>query len=381
MKKLVFLILFLLYIPIYLCGCTHDFSRKEIDEIDLVLVLGIDYADGVYHLSALYNSGGGADPEEGGKAGKEEVANGEGKSPYEALEDLKRKNKKAISLAQAGSFLIGDGAAEFGIKESLDFLFRDETIKMEGLFYIIKDMSASDFIKTSMENEQSIYEDLEAMKQKQQEMLTKNDNTVVNILNDLEQSYTSLLIPYLINDEAGYIIEGYAVFDQFKLIDYLDQQTSDGVNFIKNIMRSYPIYLDNGVSLLITYTKTKVNADIQNQEIAIVIKLDFETSIKEILAKEDIFSQEELTKLTQEQNEYIEKVLEKAVIYSKNSGLDILNLARLVENQNYSEWKSIERDWHNKISQINYEYKIKSRISKSFILGRNLRYQAEWRLV
>lgn len=364
MKKYVLLLL-----PFLLCGCTHDFSRKEIDEIDLVLVLGIDYTEGEYTISALYNSGGGADPEKGGSASEEKVAEGTGKTAYEALEDLKLKNKKAISLAQAGSFLIGSGAAEQGISESLDFLSRDETIKMEGLIYVIKDMSASDFINKGLENKQTIHEDLEAIKQKQQEIMTRNDNTVVNILNDMDQTLSSVLVPYLVADKSGYVIQGYAIFDQFKLKDYLDQQTSDGVNFIKNIMRSYPIYLEDKVSLLVSYTKTKLKAHVKDNIITVTIKVNFETAVKEVLGEQDIFKREKLTSLTGEQNSYIRRVIEKAVNYSKLTGLDILNLARLVENQNYSEWKNIVSDWPNRISTIEYEYEIQSKISKSFILG------------
>ncbi len=368
MKKLIFIIL-LCIISFLFCSCTHDFSRKEIDEIDLVLVLGIDYENGEYSLSALYNSGGGADPEKGGGQGEEKVAEGKGKTAYEALEDLKRKNKKAITLAQAGSFLIGAGAAENGIKESIDFLSRDETIKMEALIYVIKDEKASDFINKGIKNKQTIHEDLEAIKQKQQEMLTRNDNTVVNILNDMDQSYSCIMIPYLISEKSGFLIQGYSVFNQFKVVDYLDQQTSDGVNFFRNVMRSYPIYLKDNVSMLITYTKTKLSADIQNNKIILKVKLYYETSVKEILTDQNIFTQEELTRLTSEQNNYMKDILKKAESYSKTSGLDILNLARLVENQNYSEWKNIKENWSDYISDIVYQYEIKSRISKSFILG------------
>lgn len=371
MKKFILLI-----VPLLLCGCTHDFSRREIDDIDLVLVLGIDYKDNEYTVSALYNSGGGSASSGGGSSsnsgagtGQEKIAQGTGKTAYEALEDLKLKNKKSISVAQTGSFLIGSEAAKNGVRESLDFLSRDETIKMEGLIYLVKDMSASDFMNAGIENKQTIHEDLEAIKQKQKEVLTRNDNTVVNLLNDLDQTNSSILIPYLIADKSGYQIQGYAVFDRFKLIDYLDKETSDGVNFIKNIIRSYPIYLEDKVSLLISYTKTKLKAQVTDDIIKVTISLNFETSVKEVLVNQDIFTRDELDRLTEEENSYIKGIMEKAVDYSKTSGLDILNLARLVENQNISKWSSIESSWNTKISSIHYEYNIKSKISKSFILG------------
>jgi spore germination protein KC len=344
-------------------------NRKEIDEIDLVLALGIDYSDGKYQLSALYSTGGGADPGKGAEQGQENVAEGKGKTAYEALEDLKLKNKKTISLAQTGSFLIGEGAAKQGLKDSIDFLSRDETIKMEALIYVIKGMSAADYIKKGIENKQNIHEDLNAIEQKQHEFLTRNDNTMVNILNDTKQTYSSVLIPYLISEKSGFLMEGYAVFDSLKLKDYLDKETSEGVNIIRNIMRSYPIYLEDQVGLLVSYTNTKLKADLKNKRITVRIKVSFETMIKEILSDEDIFTRDELDRLTDEQNKYIRKICEKATDYSISNGLDILNLARIVEKQNYAGWKSVKEDWPDRISNIRYEYEIQSRISKSFILG------------
>ena len=362
-----------LVILILLCslstGCTHDMNREEIDEIDLVLVLGIDYRQGEYELSALYNTGGGANSGSGSGTGKEEIAKGKGKSAYEALVDLKRKNKKDITLAQAGAFLIGEEAAKHGIDNSLDFLKRDETIKMEALVYTVKEEAASKFIETGMKNKQTIHEDLKAVQQKQLKLLTRIDNTLVNIFNDMEQSYSSVLIPYLIAEKSSFLIEGYAVFTDQKLTDYLDRETSDGVNFIKNIMRSYPIYLPEGVSMEISYTKTKLKVKMDQQNITVLIRLSYETMFKEITTKTDPFQEQELLRLTEEQNAYIRSILEKPVNYSIAHGIDILNLARQVENQNTKEWITLESNWKEAIPKINYIYDVRSQITKSFLLG------------
>jgi spore germination protein KC len=370
MKRLNYVLITFLFIPFLFCGCTRDMNRKEIDQINLVLVLGIDYANGEYTLSALYNTGGGADPGEGSSGkGKEDVAKGTGKTAYEALEDLKRNNKKAISLAQTGSFLIGDGAAKKGLKESIDFLSRDETIKMESLLYITKDRSASDFINNAIDNKQTIHEDLEAIEQKQKELLTRNDNTFVNVLNDMEQTYSSVLVPYIVSEESGFLIEGYAVFNQLKLMDYLDEETSNGVNFMRNLIRNFPIYLDDRIGLLITNTKTKLKSNYNNKVISVIVRVNFETMIKEATARNNIFTQQGLVQLTDEQNDYIRKVIEKAINYSKATGCDIYHVARMVENQNVSDWEDIKKDWSNVIAKIDYQFDLKSKVTKSFILG------------
>lgn len=364
MKKLIILI-----ISFLLCGCSHDMNKKEIDEVNLIHVLGIDYFEGEYTLNAIYSTGGRADQVGKSSPGTEEIAKGMGKTAYEAYEDLKFKNKKSVSIAHTGYMLIGEEAAKQGLDLCLDFLSRDETVKMEALIYITKGVKAADFFSQGQDNKQLIHEDLEAISQKQQELITRNDNTLVNLLNDMRQSYSSVLVPYLLAENKNFVIEGYAVFDKLKLKDYLDNETSNGVNFVKGIIRRYPIYLKDQVSLLLSYSDTKLKSKLVNKNIVITIHVDFETMMKEVTTKEDIFTREELSKLTEEQNQFIQKTIEKSVNYSTSSGLDILQIARLVENQHVKEWKDLEADWSKSIFKVKYEYEFNSKIAKSFILG------------
>jgi spore germination protein KC len=367
MRKAVLFIIII--IPILFGGCTHDMNRKEIDEINFIHVMGIDYKDGEYTVSALYSSSGGADPESGGGPGKEEITEGKGKSPYQAMEDIRLKNKKTISVANTGYFLIGDEAARNGIKECLDFLSRDETIKMEALIYVVQNSSALDFLKQGLENKQTIHEDLKAVEQKQLELVTRNDNTLVNILNEMRQTYSSVLVPYLVSEAKSFLIKGYSVFDQLKLKDYLDQDTSSGVNFIKDIIRVYPIYLEDNVGLSLSYSKTKLKSKLNGNRVKITVKVDFETMIKEVTGQNEVFTRDGLKRLTEEENEYIQRILEKAVNYSVTTGLDILQIARLVENEHVAQWKELEQGWTESVSDIQYEYVIQSKVAKSFILG------------
>ena len=368
MKKLYWLLL----IPLLLCGCSNDMNRKEIDEINFIHALGIDYSNGEYILTALYNGGGGVDPESSkGAPAQEEISSGTGKTPYEAYENLALKNKKAITLTQAGFYLIGDSAAKAGIDDSMDFLSRSETIKMESQVYVTKGVQASDFINAGIQNKQTVHEDLEAIKQKQGEIIKKTDNNLVNILNEMKQSYSSVLIPYLVSDKNSFLIGGYAVFDDLKLKDYLDYETSSGVNFIRNIVRAFPIYIDGRAGLSVFYAQTTLKTELDNEIITVKIRVNFETMIVEVAGNENIFTPEELSKLTKEQNDYVQGIMDKAVNYSVSTGLDILQLARLVENQHVSGWKDIKKNWTKDIPNIRYEYDVKSKIVKSFLLGKN----------
>ena len=71
--KMFTLILILYFITGFLTGCTNDMNRREIDEINFIHVMGIDYSAGEFILTAVYSSDQGADAEKG-EAGKEEIS-------------------------------------------------------------------------------------------------------------------------------------------------------------------------------------------------------------------------------------------------------------------------------------------------------------------
>ncbi|NLZ83705.1 MAG: hypothetical protein GX915_08575 [Clostridiales bacterium] len=360
-KRIVCMVCCFIIIPIILGGCSKDFMITEIDEINIIRVMGIDYGQEEYTISALFTT----------IDGKEEITKGKGKSPYAAYEDLKIRAKKAISIGHTGYFLIGEEAANKGIDLCLDFLSSDETIKMDSLFYITKDSKASDFLEGGIEKEQKINEDMEVLRQKQEIILTRNDNTLVNLLNEIKQTFQSVLIPYVIAEESSFLTPGYAVFDDLKLRDYLDEDTTAGVNFIKNIIRNYPIYLEDEVGLLITFSETDIDTNWISGKLTINVKVDYETMIKEVNTTDNIFNYEYIKGLNMKQDDYVLEIIELAVNYTKATGLDILQMAKYVENQNIEEWNKQKETWDTVISDIQYEYKLNSRISKSFLLGDN----------
>lgn len=366
MKRKNYIICCLIIIPIVLGGCSKDFMVTEIDEINFIRVMGIDYEEEEYTISALFTT----------IEGEEEITKGKGKSPYAAYEDLRIRAKKAISIGHTGYFLIGESAASNGIDICLDFLSRDETIKMDGLFYITKNSRALDCLEEAIENEQRVNEDMEILRQKQEIMLTRNDNTLVNLINEIKQTYQSVLIPYVIADEKSFLMPGYAVFDDLKLRDYLDEETTAGVNFIKNIIRNYPIFLEDNIGLLITFSETDINSNWVSNKLKINIKIDYETMIKEVNTRDNIFDIDYIESLNRKQDDYVLDLIQLAINYSKATGLDILQIARFVENQNIKEWENIKKTWDTAISEIQYEFEFNSRISKSFLLGSNLLTQS-----
>ena len=354
----------LMFLSCLLCSCSDDINRKEIDEVDIVRIVGVDYLNNQYTLSVLYTENGGTDS----TSATATIIKAEGKTIFEAYENLKLKNKKSITLAHTNYFLIGDAAARNGLKVCLDFISRDETIKMDSLVNVVKDKTAVGLLEEAREKNLMIYEDLDAISQKQIETITKSDNTIANYLNEMEQDDICLLMPCFVLEENALLSQGLAVFKDAKLCDYLDETTSLGINFINNRIRTCPIYLDQFVGLAIADTNTRISSRFQNGRIVVSIEIKYETNVKEVTTSEDIFDHDTLVELTGKQDYYIQSLMQKAIDYSVTTKRDIFGIKKIIQNQLASQWPTIQLRWYEYFDEIQYEFKIHSKIVKSFVV-------------
>jgi len=353
-----------------LCGCSADFNKTEIDEIDFIHILSIDYLENKIVLTAVFS--------ESSNSGSDEMSvktiSGKGKNMFEAYEDLKKNNNKNISIAHTSFYLIGEDAGKLGLSNYIDYLSRDETIKMNAFVFVTKDMDASKFLVNTINDESTIHKDLDAINQKEKQKIKRFNNKISDLFNVIENN-KPILIPYVIILENGFTVEGLSVFKDLKLYDYLDSNTSLGYNLLKNNIKTLPVYLDNGDGLLITNPSVKFDPIIINNKIHININLKLYSTIKEIKAEnlnimEEIINQNNkldiIDSLSERQEDYINTLCDKAINYSISSGIDIFDIQGKVLNN--LDLKDLNEEWKEIIKNINYNIKIKSQITRSLLL-------------
>lgn len=345
-----------------LSGCSDDINRKEIDEVDIVQIVAIDYQQEQFQLGVLYTENGSNDESTA------VIIKAEGKSIFEAYENLKKKNKRSITLAHTNYFMVGDEAAKYGLKDCLDYFSRDETIKMDSGVIIVKEHPAFWLLEYAKEKELKIFENLNAINQKQIETLTESDNTIAHFLNKIEEKGSTMLVPYYVVEEDSVYSEGYGFCEDAKLVEYLDEDTSLGIDFIRNRVRTCPIYLKGSVGLSVADTKTTLNTKIQNGKLLITVQMNFETTIREVLDSQNQSEADMLQNLTNQQNEYMKRIMQKAIDYAQTKGKDVLGIKELIRSQHPSEWETVDSNWKQYLKTIRFEFQIHSKVVKSFLM-------------
>ncbi len=343
-------------------GCTQDFNKKEVNEIDMIRVLGIDYEEEQYVLTALYGIGGADTINEG-----IETMEARGNTLFEAFDQLKKDDKKEVTFAYTNYYLLGEGAAKKGIENIVNYLMNDETIKVNALLYVIKEDQAKLVMEDAKEAEIMIQDDLKALVEKQLDRITRNENTLLWLFEEIENGRESTIIPYLLYKEQKFTVGGYTAFLKNRLIAYLDEDTSLGIDLIKGIVKNCSIALPDGTGIMIHGVKTEVSPSLQSNCIQVRVKLQFDSVLRSIPYEQQTVDESLRQKIKKEQTKYMLELLNQTVLAVQTIHVDAFRLGEKLE-KNRTIWSALSNHQDDYFEYTKFDFTIESRITKSNIL-------------
>lgn len=353
------IILFVFYISFFYM------ERTEINDVDILLVIGVDKVDEGYQVTGLYNKNGGVDQATGGT----KLIDGTGSSFYEAYQDLVRKNLKSVSIAHTTYFVFGEDVAKEGILPCLDYVERDQTVKMNAMIYILRDTTANKLLQKSINAKTQIQEDLTAISDKQVDNLKVVDNTLLRVSQRLEEGYGTLLVPYLVSEGDYLYINGYGIFEEDRLVGYLDGEQSMALDLLRNRLRTYPIYLNGQIALEITESQTAKEVSIVNGGLRTAMHISFESDIKEVTTTDHLYEDYYIQQLEELQNQYIANKVDELIEIAETYNIDLFGVADKFRSTYSRDWETISSNWNYYFRNIIYQYDIQSQTAQSYVVA------------
>ncbi|MED4079074.1 Ger(x)C family spore germination protein, partial [Lysinibacillus fusiformis] len=138
------IVLSLIFLILILSGC---WSKRELNDLALVAALGIDFIDGEYAISVQV-----IDPSQ---VSLKQSANGqapvvtyhaEGKTVFEAVRKILALSPRKLYFAHLQLVVVGEELADNGIRDSVDFLARDQEIRNDFTIIVSQQATAKDVL-------------------------------------------------------------------------------------------------------------------------------------------------------------------------------------------------------------------------------------------
>lgn len=391
MRKIVFI--FIIILTMLITGCAYDFGKTEIEKILFITTIGIDKADDgsediiITAISRNVEAYGKNSSSPSIK--KSNIIVSRGRTIFEAIRNISSYSDKKIFFGHAEYILMGEKAAQDNLLQYLDLFFREHELRLNSKVIIVKEETAQSLLDKITDENVFIRDYLISLFKSNKNLSTSDEIPIINIMNMLDDNIVSAYIPCIKIKKNIYenlaekskknMIElnGFALFKEEKLFGYITDEMARAFNWIRGKVHSGVIVLKSpsgeNISLAIVDSSTKVIPKLSEEGLEINIQINFSTHVTEIKGKENIFKEETLSFLENQQNILVKKQIQDVLSFSKENNLDFFPISEIVYHKYPVKWQYIKDSWKKIFPDIKTNIEVNSVLNRTYDIKEPIR--------
>ncbi|WP_413375989.1 Ger(x)C family spore germination protein [Alkalihalobacillus sp. 1P02AB] len=379
MKGLLIRILLIFILLSFVTGC---WNRRELNELAISAAMGIDYAeDGQFLVTVqIINPTAIALQESGSSSYSPVVAfHGKGDTMFEALRRLTTQIPRKIYESYTKVVIFGENFAKSGISEGLDFLLRDHEFRADFFFLVAKDMKAKEILEVlTILDKIPANELYQSLQTSHKTWGTTETVTIDNLINELASKGNAPALPgvfILGNLKEGESIDSLnqselpailanndlAVFNQDRLVGWLNDSESRGYNFTQSEINSTIINIpcqqseNEKIGIEILATSAKVQTTVVENKIKGEVKVSADAQIGNTLCSMNFDEKETMTSIEEKTNNEIKQEVIASIKKAQALGTDIFGFGDALYRSNLKEWKKKESEWNQTFMEMDFD--------------------------
>lgn len=342
-KYLIFLV------TLFLCGCQSD---KEINNLSIVNSMGIDIKDNQYIVTVQILNTSKKEQNDQESMEKSLVYSASGNNISEALNNFFVKTPKKLYLGHMSLLLVSEKLAHNNINNITDYFLRNNDVSKNFTMLITKDGNNEEILKKLESNTTyPIGNILGSIEVSSKVQGTNIDVKFTKFMSDLNTHGKNPVLGSISIKDDNLFVNNIAVFKSEKLVGYLNDDENIGYNFItdniKNTNINYKCDENNYIGINITNSKTTMTSEIKNKKPIIYLNINADALITEVNCKNGIKDLDKVKNSVKDEiNKYIKKVIS---ITKEDFKSDIFGFGRLLYQNNYNYFKTVEKYWDNNV--------------------------------
>lgn len=326
MKKVAILIILLFL----LTGCDY----KELSEISIATVLGIDKQKDIYTISSLV-------------VGKEEnetlLYTGKGSSITTALSNLNLNLSENLYLNHVQTVLVSEKIAKEGMEPILDYFIKNDSIQNNFYLFLAHDASAEDILKSLLKNSQNNYNTVTNIFKYNDEIeFTNKSDSITEFLDSLLKKGKEPTLNSITIQNDAITTSKLGIFKKDKLYSFSGNMMGIALlsNRVDHIILNIPCKQGESV---IEVNNIEVKTKYVNKEIHNKIKGTID--IKENVCAYDIRKDNDKKEVTKKVQKEIQNLLAKTIHESKTNRSDVFGFG----NKIYQKEKKLNYHYFEKL--------------------------------
>lgn len=312
-----------------------------------------------------------------------------GRTITEAIQKIHTSFSRFIFLDDVKVILVSEALAKSrGINDVVNYLFMEQSISSNTMFFVSKDTSAHNilamFTPFQKVSSQRIVDMIENIKNYSSFAIPVYPNRVKNLL--LNYPVVNNVIPYLRivgDDEIGMTkenietyqpasritIDGMSYFKNDKLVDYLSNEESQSLLFLMNNIKGGSIEAccpegDGFFSYFIKKSKTSFNVRWNKNSPKITVDVKVDERIIESECK-DSFTHPNLEKFRKQLSDQVKDNITILIQKSQSEELDYIGIGKELYLSEPKKWRKIEKEWFSIYPETPFEVVVDISVTKT----------------
>ncbi|GAA0492136.1 spore germination protein GerKC [Salinibacillus aidingensis] len=359
-----------LIVALSISGC---WSSRELTDIAIVTALGIDKeGEDIKVTAQVINPS-----ENAGQTFTTRTAvttfTSTGQTLFETIRRLTTLAPRKLYLSHIRMIIFGEEYAKQGIGDSLDFISRDHEMRTDFNFAIARNYDAEDIINiltpiekipankifSTLKSSHNFWAPTKVVQLDEliASMTSKGKEAVLTelvILGDvnLGQNLENVqnVPPY-----ASIKSSGLGVFQNDKLVGWLDEDQSRGFNIITNNIQNttgvVPCGKNGELSVEAFKNSTELKGTIKGNKPKMKIKFTSEANIADVSCSIDFTNQKTIKKYEKKMENEAKNVIKASVKRAQELEADIFGFGEVLSRSNPKKWKKIQKNWEETFVQ------------------------------
>lgn len=363
-------------------------TKQELDHLAVILAIGYDLTpENKYLLTFQILNTKKQTPNRKDEVTKQQIPSdvlfysAEGNTPRDAINKLSTELGRSLFLGHGKYIVISEDLARQGLTFVTDAILRGYESRPSNLMLVTKG-KAEDIVKALTQSDTIPAAAVEALEKQQSHSGYSPTVSRIEFANFLSSKTTAPIIgeielsnPKTDQDDV-FKMAGTAVFKKDKLIEYLNPGETQGMQWIRNKVKTTSItttlYGDGFVTFDVLKTKSRVKASIIDDTITIYVTITAQGNIFEMSDSIDVIknpgAMPELGKLN---SASIENIVRSALNKTqKELKADVFGFGELIHRTDPKYWKTIEDDWDNIFPDLDVKIDVKSSIKRPGIINK-----------
>ncbi|EON72334.1 Ger(x)C family spore germination protein [Lysinibacillus sphaericus] len=359
--------LFLLFIvTLLLSGC---WSKRELNELAIVVALGVDKVDDEYEISVQV-----VDPSEIStkqpSSGRSPVVtyHAKGETAFEAIRKMTTLTPRKAYFSHLQVVVLGEELAADGINDTLDFIARDHEFRNDFDVIVSSKSTAKEVLNVLTPIEKvpanKMLNSIKVSQKAWGSTLSVSIDELVNTLNSNKKSAVLTAIELDGDKKLGIdqtnveriktpvVLKfvGLAVFKEDKLQGILTEEESRSFNFLNGKIESTVEIIacpeQGQLTTEITQSTTKVKGQFKNDTPQMNVQIDVEQNVGEVECDINLTENKTIAYINKKTAELIEERIKQTLMtIQKNYQLDILGFGEVLYRKDAKKWKGIQGEW------------------------------------